>query len=146
MSYVNPLAKLEAAGVALATAVAPAGYTVSAGEDDGTITASQIIVVAEDLKAEPGMEDYGNWRATLRVVVKSNAADTGKQTHQDNCSTVFSAFVVDTLASQLTAATTEFTCQFALFSDGTRTISDGQSWRDEITFTCMICSQTLAGY
>lgn len=143
---VNPLAKLEAAGAALATAVAPAGYTVSVGEDDGTITASQIIVVAEDLKHEPGMENTGNWRATLRVVVKSNAADTGKTAHQANCSTVFEAFVVDDLAIQLTAAATPFTCQFALFSDGTRTITDGESWRDELTFTCMICSADLAGY
>jgi len=146
MGSINPLAKLEAAAEAIAQTVAPGGYSTSRGEDDSEHAANEIILVGEDLTPEPGLEGVGVWRSTLRVVVKSNAADTTRDAHHSNCQTVFDAFVVDDLASQLTAAGSDFTCQFAYFSAGAREIGGSQSWRTEMTFDVRISSSALVGY
>ncbi len=147
MSFLNPQAKIEEAADALATAVAPAGYTVSRGEDDETKTASMIHVIAEDLEIEEGMEQTGNWRAMLRVVVKSNATDTTRATHQTNCSTVFQAFMVDDISTQLSAAATDFTVQGVIFKGGGNTIGNAQSWMSELRFELrhVICTDAV-GY
>jgi len=56
----------------------------------------------------------GNWSATLRVELQSNASDTSLTDHHANAGELFSRFMSSTLNQDLTNALDGFTAQFVL--------------------------------
>ena len=145
MASVHPLALLEAAAEVLAADALPTGYVTERGQDDGTKQSNAVRVVADSIAPEPGLEGTGNWQARLRVIVHTNAHDSTHADHLANCQTVFDAFVVDDIASQLTAALSGFTCLFAYFGPGDQSRTN-ESWEDSISIECRIACADLSGF
>jgi hypothetical protein len=74
-------------------------------------------VVCQALKATADTQFEGNWLVNLRIYLYDNADDMAagaEDSFHEHAGEVFSKFMTDTIAADLSAALTDFTAQFVL--------------------------------
>ena len=86
-------------------------------------------VIIQCQRASASVAFEGNWSATLRVELRSNADDTTQDQHHDNAGELFGKFMISQSDARLalSSSTLGFTCQQLLPQDQGWDIND-DSW------------------
>lgn len=94
-------------------------------------------------RAQGRVTTEGNWVAHARVEVRENADDTDADDHHDHAGELFSLFRTDTIADDLSAALSEFTCfQVVVIEQGWDT--DGRLWVSYLDLDLECCGSDIS--
>lgn len=145
--YSNLASKLEQAAVAYATPLLPDGTNFTTGQS-ATVKVPPLIVCAADLEtAEEEPQFTGNYWLDFSVDVKVMAPTDADGVLQKPANDLlvaqtFDAFSSTSLAAQLSAAGTDFTC-FAMLPRGPNFRIEGDAWINTLNFRAYCCASTL---
>lgn len=138
MSYMDLSKKVEESLQATITALALSGVAVLTGTDDATKSVPNVICACESI----GPEDpygSGNFNASARVTVNSNAKDTTLAAHRTRVAAVFDEMRQDDLAATLAANATDFHV-FGATCDGMGTDNNELNYSDWISLNLYCCA------
>ena len=88
------------------------------------------VVICQCTRAVGSVAFEGNWAATLRIELRSNADDDEEEdgeTHHENAGELFAKFMTDTAAQDLTNGLPGFTAQFVVPEEQGWDLND-RSW------------------
>ncbi len=79
----------------------------------------------------------GNWICSCAVILKENAHDTSEETHVYHATEVFDNIITDSIAADLSAATTGFACGLVVPTAQAYDIED-MSWVARLEFDAFV--------
>ena len=143
MPYANNITQKVESAVAAVLDAATDGLEVHKGITAlGRVTPG-VIVACQSATADVPFS--GNWRASVSVVVRSNADDESEDVHRERAAEVFAVLFAEkgSVITALTAGTTNFTA-FALYPRNQRTSISGRCWESILDFDLECCGSTIA--
>jgi hypothetical protein len=140
VAYSDLRNKLETAAAALVTALGVSGLSVYTGADEDDQALPKAVCIAEDFTE--AFPESGNYYASLRVRVASNADDTDLSAHNAIAAAVFDELLMDDLPSALSAAGNDFTVH-GVRNTELETQREGRTWVDIVRVNLMCCSKDV---